>query len=350
MPLEEPSWWYQTPPAGLAELLRPLGTAYGFLARARFDLRTPYRARLPVICIGNFTAGGTGKTPLVIHICERLQGAGHRPVALTRGYGGRRSAHWVDASADAARDVGDEPLLIARSAPTRIGRDRVAGARAIEAGPHRASVIIMDDGLQNPTLAKTLTIAVVDGARGIGNGRVIPAGPLRAPLEFQLGVTDAIVVTETAGGASSVADGLRRRFAGPVLRARLKPTARTDWLARARIVAWAGIAAPQRFFAMLEEQGAEIAERVAFRDHYRLRQADALQLLELAQRRAATLVTTAKDAVRLGRERGALKELADASRILAVALEIIGSDNERLMALLDAALAAPAHAASGRPG
>jgi tetraacyldisaccharide 4'-kinase len=331
----------------LGKLLRPLGSAYGAIARARFRVQAPYRPHLPVICIGNFTAGGTGKTPLVIHICKRLQGAGHRPVALTRGYGGRASAHWVDADADAAREVGDEPLLIARAAPTRIGRDRAAGARAIEAGSHRASVIIMDDGLQNPTLAKTLTLAVIDGARGIGNGLIIPAGPLRAPLEFQLGVTDAIVVMETAG-ASRVSDWLRRRFAGPVLRARLKPAKGADWLKGARVVAWAGIAAPQRFFATLQDEGAEVAERVAFRDHYRLDEADAVRLLELAHRASAMLVTTAKDGVRLGGERGVLKELADASRILAVELDVIGTDDERLSALLAAALPVPA--ASGRPG
>jgi tetraacyldisaccharide 4'-kinase len=319
------------------------------VASARFRAHKPYRPRLPVICIGNFTAGGTGKTPLAMHICQHLAGTGHRPVALTRGYGGHRRAHWVDASADAARDVGDEPLLLARCAPTRIGRDRVAAARAIETGPHPATVIVMDDGLQNPTLAKRLTIAVVDGARGLGNGLVIPAGPLRAPLEFQLGVTDAIVVTEPAGATNRVSDWLRRRFAGPVMRARLRAAGNTDWLKGARLVAWAGIAAPQRFFAMLEAHGAELAERVAFRDHYRLREADAQRLLALAQRHSAALITTAKDGVRLGGEHGALKRLADASKVFAVELEVIGSDGERVVALLDAALAAPAHAAGG-PG
>jgi tetraacyldisaccharide 4'-kinase len=349
VPLEEPSWWYLTPPSGLGKLLLPLGSAYGLVASARFRVHTPYRPRLPVICIGNFTAGGTGKTPLAIHICKHLADTGQQPVALTRGYGGRRRAHWVDTGTDAARDVGDEPLLLARSAPTRIGRDRAAAARAIENGPHPATVIVMDDGLQNPTLAKSLTLAVVDGARGLGNGLVMPAGPLRAPLEFQLGVTDAIVVTEPTGATGSVSDWLRRRFAGPVLRARLGAAGNTDWLHGARLIAWAGIAAPQRFFAMLEALGAELTARVAFRDHYRLRQADAQRLLALAERQSAALITTAKDGVRLGGERGALRRLAEASRIFAVELEMIGADSERLAALIDAALAAPARLASGRP-
>jgi tetraacyldisaccharide 4'-kinase len=335
--LDEPSWWYPTPPNGLATLLRPIGAAYGWAAAARYGAHRPYRSRLPVICIGNFTAGGTGKTPLVMHVCRRLQQAGHKPVALTRGYGGRRTAHWVDRQEDAASDVGDEPLLLAAVAPTHIARDRAQGARAIEAGPTPCTAIIMDDGLQNPQLAKTLTIAVVDGARGLGNGLVIPAGPLRAPLGFQLEVTDAIIVNEAAAEANAASEWLRRHFAGPVLRARVEPED-ADWLRSARLVAWAGIAAPERFFALLERQGGELAERIVFRDHQRLGEGDARRLLALARRRDAALVTTAKDATRLRGERGALAELARASRTLNVRLAPIGSDGERLAALIDAAL------------
>jgi tetraacyldisaccharide 4'-kinase len=345
VPLDEPSWWYATPPGGLANLLRPLGAAYGWAAAARHGAHRPYRSRLPVICIGNFTVGGTGKTPLVIHLCRYLQQAGHEPVALTRGYGGRRSSHWVDRLEDAARDVGDEPLLLAAVAPTHIARDRAAGARAIEAGHRPCTAIVMDDGLQNPQLAKSLTIAVVDGGRGLGNGLVMPAGPLRAPLEFQLGLTDAIIVTE-AGGRASASDWLRRSFAGPVLRARVEAEAGADWLQGARVVAWAGIAAPQRFFSLLEQRGAELAGRVAFRDHQRLGEDDARRLLQLARQGAAALVTTAKDAARLAGETGVLAELAGASRILHVRIELIGSDRERLAALIDAALHRGARAAS----
>jgi tetraacyldisaccharide 4'-kinase len=195
----------------------------------------------------------------------------------------------------------------------------------------------MDDGLQNPLLAKTLTIAVVDGARGLGNGLVMPAGPLRAPLEFQLAVTDAIIVNEVDAQENSASDWLRRRFAGPVLRARVEPED-ADWLRGARLVAWAGIGAPQRFFALLERQGGELAERAVFRDHQRLGDGDARRLLALARQRGAALVTTAKDAARLRGERGALAELARASRTLNVRLAPIGSDGERLAALIDAAL------------
>jgi len=310
--------------------------------RTRYLRGEPYRSRLPVICVGNFTAGGTGKTPLTIYLCERLKAAGHEPVALTRGYGGRLSGpYWVDARSDTARDVGDEPLLLARAAPTHLARDRAAGARAIESGPHPATVIVMDDGLQNPSLAKDFTIAVVDGARGVGNGLVIPAGPLRAPLDFQLELTDAVIVNESAAaGQSTVTDWLRHRFAGPVLRASVVPAQGADWLAGLRVVAWAGIAAPDRFFSMLRGLGAEVVQSVPFGDHQRLSGIDAARLLELALLQSVTLVTTAKDMARLTGAEGALAELATASRVLDVNLQLAEPDAERLLSFLGAALAA----------
>ena len=161
------------------------------------------------------------------------------------------------------RDVGDEALLIARMVPTLVARDREAGVRAIESGPHPVTVVVMDDGLQNPSLAKSLTLAVIDGRRGIGNGLVMPAGPLRAPLQFQLELTDAVLVNGGEAEAS-VAEWLRRRFAGPVLRTGVSPGENTDWLRGARVVAWAGIGAPQRFFERdrLAEPGCDLAATI----------------------------------------------------------------------------------------
>jgi len=338
--LDEPAWWYRDTPGGIAALLEPLGALYGWAATARYSRATPYRPRLPVICVGNFTAGGTGKTPLAIHLCERLKAVGHEPVALTRGYGGRLPGpYWVNARSDVARNVGDEALLMARVAPTLVARDRRAGARAIESGPHPATVIVMDDGLQNGALAKDLGIAVVDGARGLGNGLVMPAGPLRAPLDFQLELTDAIIVNGVgADGESRVTEWLRHRFAGPVLRASVGPAESADWLNGARVVAWAGIGSPRRFFGMLQGLGAEVVERVAFRDHQWLDESDAGRLLELARRHSATLVTTEKDMARLTGASGACAELAAASRALPVKLALAEPDAERLYALIDAAL------------
>jgi tetraacyldisaccharide 4'-kinase len=342
--LDEPPWWYAEDPSRLAKVLEPVGALYGRAAAARYVRASSYRSRLPTICIGNFTAGGTGKTPLAIHLCGRLKALGHQPVVLTRGYGGRLSGPlWVNAASDVALDVGDEALLLARAAPTLLARDRRLGARAIEAGSVPASVIVLDDGLQNPALVKDLAIAVVDGSRGLGNGLVIPAGPLRAPLDFQLDLTDAVVVNEgaVADAARSVTQWLRRRFAGPVLRASVVPAATADWLRSTRVVAWAGIGAPQRFFTMLRALGAELAHSVAFRDHQMVGCADAERLLDLARRHRARLVTTEKDMVRLAGAAGACGALARASTPLPVRLAFEEADQERLLSLSLAVLEAP---------
>jgi tetraacyldisaccharide 4'-kinase len=342
--LDEPSWWYAQDPSRLATFLQPLGMLYSRAAETRYFRATPYRSRLPIICIGNFTAGGTGKTPLAIYLCDRLKAAGHEPAALTRGYGGRLAGpYWVNATTDVARDVGDEALLLAKAAPTLVARDRRLGARAIEIGPHPVTVVVMDDGLQNPALVKDLTIAVVDGARGLGNGLVMPAGPLRAALEFQLELTDAVIVNENAAAADaagSVTEWLRRRFAGPVLRAGVVAAEATDWLKAARVVAWAGIGAPQRFFATLRSLGADVVEAVTFRDHQSLGEDDARRLIELARRHSATLVTTGKDMARLAGAEGLCRQLAQSTRVLPVRLALADADAERLMSLVASALKA----------
>ncbi len=290
------------------------------------------------MCAGNFTAGGTGKTPLALYLCEVLRELGKRPVVLTRGYGGRiHGPHWVQAD-DTAATVGDEALLLRTAAPVVVARDRAAGARSIEASPE-ADAIIMDDGLQNPQLAKDLAIAVVDGRRGLGNGRVIPAGPLRAPLAFQLEHADAILVNEAlAGTAHHVADWLREHFKGPVLRATTAPCGDVGWLVQRRVIAWAGIGAPERFFAMLAALGAEVVERITFRDHQRLAVADAQVLLALARRQGAMLVSTEKDLVRLKGTEDVLAELAAATRVLQVRLAVSPQDTVRLAGLVDTAL------------
>jgi tetraacyldisaccharide 4'-kinase len=327
-----------------ATCLAPLGALYGWAARARYRRVEPYRSRLPVVCVGNLTAGGTGKTPLALDLCERLGARGRRPAVLTRGYGGSRAGpHWV-ADGDGADAVGDEALLLARAAPVLVARDRAAGAQAIEraagSGAVAADVIVMDDGLQNPQLAKDLALAVVDGARGLGNGRVMPAGPLRAPLAFQLGLVDALIVNEPVRGAGdAVAAWLAARFPGPVLRCSTVAAGDAAWLAGARVVAWAGIGAPQRFFATLRGLGAEVVQAVAFGDHERPRVAEARRLLALAAQTGARLIATEKDMARLEGTSGALAELAAATRPLPVALRFPEADAERLAALLDRALA-----------
>ncbi len=346
MRLEEPAWWYGegdgARPRVLAPFLAPLAQLYGWLAQARFR-RQPYRSRLPVICVGNFTAGGTGKTPLAIYIARLLIERGGTPAFLTRGYGGReRGPVWVEESEGAAYRFGDEPLLLARIAPTLVARDRAAGAQMIEASGRKLSAIVMDDGLQNAGLAKDLALAVVDGERGLGNGEVIPAGPLRAPIDFQLGLVDAIVVREPepapAETAKSIHEVLRRRFPGPVLAARALPRADATWLAGAPVVAFAGIANPQRFFALIERLGARVTARVAFPDHHVFSRADADNLKSLAERKGAQLVTTEKDWMRLKGGESFAQALAEHARPLAIELAFGARDAKRLTGLIDAAL------------
>src|SRR5262252_2709689 len=191
MRLKTPSWWYRD--KGLvASALAPLGVLYGRITEARAARVTPYRSRLPVICIGNFTAGGGGKTPTAIAVASLLKGLGAKPCFLTRGYGGASKGPVLVGKGMSAAEAGDEPLLLAEHAPTMISTDRAAGAKAIETTD--ASVIIMDDGFQNPSLVKDLSIIVVDAASGVGNGLMIPAGPLRAPLDWQIARADALIV------------------------------------------------------------------------------------------------------------------------------------------------------------
>jgi tetraacyldisaccharide 4'-kinase len=338
VPLDEPAWWYRDRAGVAAACLAPVAALYGRIAQARYARVTPYRSRLPVLCVGNLTAGGTGRTPLVLYLCRHLAAAGLRPAVLTRGYGGRQAGpHWVGAG-DAARDVGDEALLVALSAPTLVARDRGAGARAIEAAG-TADVIVMDDGLQNPQLGKDLALAVVDGSRGLGNGRVLPAGPLRAPLAFQLSLVDALVVNAADPEASAAtAERLGRRFDGPVLRCATSVAGDAQWLKGRRVVAWAGIGAPERFFAMLGRLSAEVAAAVAFRDHEVPGPDAARRLLALAGAQGAVLVSTEKDLARLKGAAGLLADLAAATRPLPIELRFPDPDARRLSALVAGAL------------
>jgi tetraacyldisaccharide 4'-kinase len=349
MPIKEPRWWYDTGNGagaagrrGMALALGPAAHLYGRIAVRRFSRATPYRSRLPVICIGNLVAGGTGKTPLALHIALMLQASGAKPAFLSRGHGGcLLGPHRVDPISDTAADVGDEPLLLAQAAPTVIARDRVAGARLIEAT--EATHIVMDDGLQNPFLRKDLSIAVIDGERWIGNGLTIPAGPLRAPLGFQAGLVDAVVISAAAvSGPRPVLPGaLRGLFKVPVLVAERRADGDVDWLRQRSWIAYAGIGNPGGFFAMLEKHGARLAARVPFADHHPFSAIDARRLLTLAGTHGAGLVTTAKDLVRIAADGAELTRLKSQSRTLPLSLALSQSDTALLSSLL-ANLAPPA--------
>ncbi|WP_237477743.1 tetraacyldisaccharide 4'-kinase [Lichenibacterium dinghuense] len=296
--MRAPGFWWRARPGLAARALAPVGAILGAVA-ARRMARAGERAGVPVVCVGNFTAGGAGKTPVAAEILRQLVAAGHEPAVLSRGYGGAGAAApvRVDPARHGAGAVGDEPLLLARVAPCYVGADRPAAARAALAAG--ATVLVMDDGLQNPSLAKDLRIAVVDGAVGTGNGLCLPAGPLRAPMARQWGTVDLVVVVGAGepGRAVAAEAGLRRL---PVLRAAVEPDARAlGALAGRRLFAFAGIGRPEKFFDTLAEAGLEVAGTRAFPDHHAFTAAERDALLAAAAAAGAALVTTEKDRVRL---------------------------------------------------
>jgi tetraacyldisaccharide 4'-kinase len=317
---EPPFWW--RPPGLEARLLSPFAALYGAVASSRLS-RAGARAGIPVVCIGNPTVGGAGKTPLALAVAPMLAQAGHKPVFLTRGYGGKLAGPIaVDAQRHTAAEVGDEPLLLARAAPTIVARDRVRGAEAARAAG--AQVIVMDDGFQNPALAKDLSILVVDARRGIGNARVLPAGPLRAALDPQLRRAQALIVVGEGDGAAEVvkAAGAKRLR---IFRAQFVADAGfASELAGQRVLAFAGMGDPQKFFATLAQTGVTVAATRVFADHHRYTAAEAEALCVQAEGAGLALVTTEKDWARLQGD-AKLGELARRVRTLPVRL---GLDDE----------------------
>ncbi|MEA2875328.1 MAG: tetraacyldisaccharide 4-kinase [Hyphomicrobiales bacterium] len=316
--MRAPAFWWEKPGAASA-LLSPLAAIYGAVAARRLA-QPGTRAAVPVICVGNPTVGGAGKTPTAIAIARLLVAAGETPMFLTRGYGGRLAGPVMVDPAHTAIQVGDEPLLLARVAPTIVAEERVSGARLATDGG--ASVVVMDDGFQNPSLAKDFSILVVD-TRGIGNGRVVPAGPLRAPLEPQLDRTSALLIvgeTDPAIEASARARGL------PVFHGKLEPAPDAVAALRARkVLAFAGIGDPEKFFATLAACSIDAAVRRSFPDHHRYSVKEARALLREADQGNLELLTTEKDAARL-RGDASVTMLSARARTLPVEMKIAEAD------------------------
>jgi len=277
----------------LAAMLAPLGWGYHFGGVIQRASATPWRAPVPVICVGNLTAGGTGKTPVSMALAEKLKATGKNPHFLTRGYGGSIAGPvLVDPAIHKAAEVGDEALLLAASAPTWVSADRKAGASAAaEAG---ANIIIMDDGFQNPSLHKNISLLVVDGGAGFGNGHMVPAGPLRETVSGGLErASGVIIIGDDATGVSAQIGAV------PLIKARFVPGAEAADLKSQKVVAFAGIGRPEKFYQSLREAGCDLVETFDFPDHHAFKAEEVEAVLTHAATLKARPVTTAKDAVRL---------------------------------------------------
>lgn len=311
-----PFWWGR--PDWRAAALGPAAWCYGLVSGWRMRDALRERIGLPVLCVGNLTVGGEGKTPVAIALARAARQMGLKPGFLSRGHGADRGRpHLVLPAKDTARGVGDEPLLLARDGPTMVTPDRAAGAmRLIEEG---CDFIIMDDGFQSARIHIDYALIVIDARRGLGNGRVIPAGPLRAPLAEQfLHVTSLLRIGD--GDAADPAIRLAARAGRPVVEARLQPLEPQKFSGR-RMLAFAGIGNPGKFFASLEETGAELVETRLFPDHHAFCEEDVADLAALAAEKGLDLVTTSKDAVRLQTGSAAMRAFAE--RVLVLEIEVV---------------------------
>lgn len=321
--MQAPEFWRR---GGLAPLLlSPCALLYGAGGVLRERMASSWRAPVPVICVGNLTVGGAGKTPTALAVASILKAWGLSVAFLSRGYGGSlRGPVLVDPARHDAAAVGDEPLLLAQCAPTWVARDRKDAARSAIADG--ADALVMDDGLQNPALRKDLRLVVVDGGYGFGNEHVLPAGPLRETLARGLARADAFVVV----GADRLGLIPRLRAIAPVLTASLVAEESARLLAGRRVHAFAGIGRPEKFFATLDALGAHFSASRAFADHHPYTEDEIARLIAAAERDGAVLVTTAKDHVRLP---AALRD-----RVVAIKVDLRFDDRPALERLLRAAV------------
>lgn len=318
--MRTPDFWYSADPrywGMLPGLLAPISACYSLAGQLRGWFARPYRAAVPVICVGNLTAGGAGKTPVALALAARILARDVKVHFITRGYGGRLAGPVrVEPERHGIAEVGDEALLLADMAPCWVARDRKAGAMAaIAAG---AELLILDDGHQNPHLVKDLSLLLIDAERGFGNGWVIPSGPLREPVARGLARADAVLLM---GDGEKLPD-----FGITQLRAQ-RQLSNPNSLRNQRLFAFCGIGAPQQFFGLLRRAGADLVEARAFPDHHPYTENAIDEILLSAARADATPVTTEKDRVRL--------PPAMRRKIQAIGMEICFADEPALTRLLD---------------
>ncbi len=289
--MKTPSYWKTR--NLISTILWPLGGLYACATRLRLYLRHPKKVKTPVICVGNLTAGGTGKTPIAISLAKMLQQQGYTPFFITRGYGGKLQDVLVDLSCHTAAEVGDEPLLLASTAPTVVNADRYKAALKAEA--NGANIIIMDDGFQNPGLFKDLSFIVVDGGFGLGNRRPVPAGPLRENWHSGLKRTDAVIII--GQDQYNIAKIIRDKplFTGTITPISPEPLPE-------RVLAFAGIGRPEKFYNSLKELGISLSETIDFPDHHQYTPAELEALISKAKELQAELYTTSKDLVKIPKD------------------------------------------------
>ena len=336
--MQAPAFWSTDKPDWRATCLWPLSKLYGAVALSRFNRAPAYRSTVPVVCIGNPTLGGSGKTPMAVLTARCLQALERKPVFLSRGYGAKvaEPVH-VDPATHTAAEVGDEPLLLAATAPTVVSPDRAAGAKRAEA---LGDVIVMDDGFQNPDLHKDLSLLVVDAAAGLGNGRVFPAGPLRLPLGPQLARAGGLVLIGQGARADAVARAAKSRDLSVLAGTLVPDQAIATAIGGRPVIAYAGIGRPEKVFETVEAVGAQIVEKRSFPDHHVYTDHDARGLMALHRRSGAIPVTTEKDLVRLrGSRSSGVRALADASVALPVTLALDQPSATAFQILLERALA-----------
>lgn len=287
--MKTPSFWKNK--TLLSTALLPAGWIYAGLTALRLKLKKPCHAAIPVICVGNLTAGGSGKTPTAVSLAGILKRGGKNPFFVSRGYGGRLQNIIVDSERHTAADTGDEPLLLSREAPVALNADR--GKAAVLAQQNGADVIIMDDGFQNPTLHKDLSFLIIDGGFGFGNCRPVPSGPLRENLNKGLARADAAIII------GSDKQNIRPLLGSlPVFEGQICPEPIPD-AQTINAIAFAGIGRPGKFYASLKECGVNVIAEHDFPDHHFYTESDLQKLMDEAREKGAVLYTTAKDFVKI---------------------------------------------------
>ncbi len=272
----------------ISKILTPIGWVYGLATKIRLQTRKGYQAKIPVICIGNITAGGVGKTPVSIAIAKMLQSKGMNPFFISRGYGGKLNGVLVDLKTMTAKDVGDEPIMLATIAPTVVASDRGYAAQIAE--KNGADILIMDDGFQNPTLKKDISFLVFNGEMGILNGKIIPAGPMRESLKSGLKRADGVIII------GDDKTNLSLQITKPIFEAQIKES-QTD--EPQRVIAFAGIGYPQKFYNSLMKCGFTIEKAYDFPDHHFYQKEELKTLIKKAQKRKLPIYTTLKDYVKI---------------------------------------------------